>query len=109
MCPAFPSSDYYGSSVPPQRLPVQAALSFNRPAATDQWRCPLTARLRKRLVALDVLHPQPIRTIGTELAMHQIVRAHIGRPGSSASFGSPSTGDASEAAFTHQAFDTFCG
>ncbi len=29
----------------------------------------------------DVLHPQPVRAVGAELAMHQIVAAGIGRPG----------------------------
>ena len=28
----------------------------------------------------DVLHPQPVRAVGAELAVHQIIRAGIGRP-----------------------------
>jgi hypothetical protein len=41
----------------------------------------------------DVLHPQPIRAVGTELAMHQIIGTLIGGPRARAAH-DPSAGDA---------------
>ena len=57
----------------------------------------------------DVLDPQAVRAVGSELAMHQIIRARIGRPGAGATLRAAAAGDTVQAAFAHQPWRPACG
>jgi hypothetical protein len=54
----------------------------------------------------DVLHPQPVRSLGAELAVHEIVRHRIGGVASGAALVA-AAGDALQPPFTHQPLDSF--
>ena len=53
----------------------------------------------------DVLDPQAVRAVGSELAMHQIIRAHVEGPGAGAALRAAAASHPLEAAFAHHPSD----